>query len=147
MQVWIPPKTDWKIAYDENGNYIGDYFEPDDYNRIKNNITFLRDYVQQLFDNSPDFKNLGEDVFYGSQNELKASWWNMVQDNLENINKMSFDIDIGIREKFYSNSAGRLLEELNRIEQACLDIYTKLYDTERNKPRLMFRLGNYRGVK
>lgn len=40
--VWKQPKTDWKIEYDENGDYIGDYFEVADYNRIKNNLAYLK---------------------------------------------------------------------------------------------------------
>lgn len=142
---FISPKTDWGVKYDENGKYIGDYFEPDDYNRIKNNINYLRDYVNYMFSVNTEFKDLGEDVYYGSQNELKASWWKLLQEDLENINKMSFDINIGVKENYYSNSKGRLVEELNRIEQACQTIYTKLCDTQKNKQRLKFRMGNFHG--
>ena len=141
---WVTPKTDWKVSYDENGRYVGDYFEPSDYNRIKNNINFLRDYVYYLFDNKVEFLDLGEDVYYGSTNELKASWWKILQDNLENINKESVSIDIGARENYYSNSSARLVEELNRIEQACLKIYTKMYYIQKNKQKLKLRLGNLR---
>lgn len=145
--TWAAPKTDWKIAYDENGNYAGDYFEPADYNRIKNNINYLRDLVKQLFDNKPEMYDLGEDVYYGSPNELKASWWTMLQDNLEKINKVSVNIDVGQRENYYSNTSGRLLEELIRIESATLRIYNKLNSISQNKVKLSFRLGNWKGIK
>lgn len=145
--TWVAPKTDWKVTYDESGNYAGDYFEPADYNRIKNNINYLYDYAKQMFDNDPDIYDLGEDVYYGSTNEPKASWWTMLQDNLQMINDSSITIDIGEREVYYSNTAGRLLEELIRIEKATLDIYNKFNSINENKVRLSFRLGNRKGVK
>ncbi len=145
---WIQPKTDWKIQYDADGNYIGDYFEPQDYNRIKNNVSFLRDYVQYMFARHIDFVDLGEDVFYGSENEMKASWWTTLQDNLENINVDDLKIILEGRTSYSSNEAGRLLEELIRIESVCLNIYEKLTNIENNKPKLPFTLGsNLKGVR
>ena len=144
--VWIQPKTDWKIRYDADGNYTGDYFEPEDYNRIKNNVNYLRDYVEYLFVKNPEFVDLGEDVYYGSPNEMKASWWKNLQDNLESINKESLNLALGERVDYSSNEAGRLLEELIRIETFCLNIYNVFSIIEMNKPRLAFRLGGMKGV-
>lgn len=146
MSTWIPPKTDWKIAYDEQDNYTGDYLEPDDYNRIKNNIAFLRDYCTAMYDNSADCHDLGEDVFYGSTNELRASWWGLLQEDFERINEASTKLDIGTKEPYQSNGAGYLVDELNRIERACLAMYEILEGIKKNKRRLSFRLGSQRGV-
>ncbi|MDD3415477.1 MAG: hypothetical protein PHY47_15955 [Lachnospiraceae bacterium] len=145
--AWKEPRTDWKISYDSDGNYTGDTFEPDDYNRIKNNINYLRDFAHQIYDNNPVCNDLGADVFYGSENELKASWWTEMQDNLERINQASVETDIGTREQYSSNTAGKLVDELNRLEQSSLDIYTKLSLIRQNKPKLSIRLGCWKGVK
>lgn len=144
---WIQPKTDWKIEYDSEGNYLGDYFEPEDYNRIKNNVNYLSDFVRYLFTCSSEFADLGEDVYYGSPNEMKASWWKNLQENLEKINKESLNIELGEKALFSGNEAGRLLEELIRVETICLNIYTIFLAIEKNKPRLAFKLGNSKGIK
>lgn len=144
--IWIHPKTDWKIEYDLEGNYLGDFFEPDDYNRIKNNVNYLRDYVKYMFATEPEFVDLGEDVYYGSPNEMKASWWKNLQDNLEHINIASLNLVIGEKTNYSSNEAGRLLEELIRIETFCLKIYNIFSEIEMNKRRLSFRLGSMKGV-
>lgn len=144
---WIPPKTDWKIEYDSDGNYTGDYFEPEDYNRIKNNVNYLRDFVKYLFARNPEFEDLGEDVYYGSPNEMTASWWTKLQENLENINQESLGLWSGEKEIYVSNERGRLLEELIRIETMCLELYNTFVIVEKNKPRLDFRLGSMKGVR
>lgn len=146
MPIWISPKTDWKIAYDEQGNYTGDYFEPNDYNRIKNNIAFLRDYAKNLYDNSVDYHDLGEDVFYGSKNELKASWWKSLQENLEQVNEASTKLDLGTKAVYQSNEAGYLVDELNRIERVCHTMHEMLVSIWENKRRLSFGLGSRKGV-
>lgn len=46
---WIEPKTDWKVEYDEKGNYIGDYFNAQDMNRIYNNLACLTKLVNSIF--------------------------------------------------------------------------------------------------
>ena len=38
---WITPKTDWAARKDAEGKYTGDYFNTEDYNRIKNKIEIL----------------------------------------------------------------------------------------------------------
>lgn len=46
---WIEPKTDWKVEYDENGNYIGDYVNAKDINRIINNLKIIAALIRQTF--------------------------------------------------------------------------------------------------
>jgi len=144
---WQEPKTDWSTGSGRSGDYDGDTFEPADYNRIKNNINFLRDFVEQLYDNKPVCSDLGADVYYGSPHELTASWWTGMQENLENINLLSVATDIGTAEDYEANGAGRLVDELNRVEQACLDIYRMLLSTRQCRTRLSVRLGSRGGIK
>ena len=47
--AWVTPKTDWQASYDENGNYTGDYFNIEDYNRIIGNLTYLKVLADTLF--------------------------------------------------------------------------------------------------
>ncbi len=144
--TFITPKTDWKCIYDASGSYIGDYFEPMDYNRIKNNINFLKDMAKELYDNAPEFTDLGEDRNYGSPERWRASWWTSLQDNLEQINLCSAKLIIGERENYRSNAAGKLVDELNRIEKATLDIFQRLKIVKKSKKRLSTRLGGAKGV-
>ena len=46
---WITPKTDWYGATDSNGNYTGDRFNAEDFNRIMNNLQCLYDLSILLY--------------------------------------------------------------------------------------------------
>lgn len=52
---WIEPKTDWKVEYDENGNYIGDYVNAEDLNRIIRNLTYLIMECKKLYETNDSF--------------------------------------------------------------------------------------------
>lgn len=140
MPIWISPKTDWKIAYDGQGNYTGDYFEPSDYNRIKNNLDYLKSLAENLYESVLDFQDMGDDVYYGSDQELTASMITRIQSNLEVLSYQTVKKDVGEAAKFYSNQAGYLVDELNRIEQMSLSLYILLCGQLQNKRRLSFRL-------
>ena len=143
--VWKQPKTDWKIEYDENGDYIGDYFEVADYNRIKNNLAYLKELTELLYNTLPEYIDLGEDVTYGSA-EPTASLMKKIQDDLKIINDFTVNVDIGTAASFKSNTAGYLKDELNRIEERSLLLYILLYGQKENKPKLALRLGHRKDV-
>lgn len=140
MSTWISPKTDWKMFYDADGNYIGDYLEPSDYNRIKNNLDYLKNLAENLYESVLDFQDMGEDVYYGSPQEPAASMITRIQGNLEVLSSQTVKKDVGEAVKFYSNQAGYLVDELNRIEQMSLSLYILLRGQSQNKRRLSFRL-------
>ena len=48
--AWETPKTDWHGERDANGVYFGDRFNATDFNRIKNNLQYLRDMAIALYD-------------------------------------------------------------------------------------------------
>ena len=58
MEYWIEPKTDWKVEYDENGNYIGDYLNAKDLNRMSSNVSYLIQECKSLYET----KGLFDDV-------------------------------------------------------------------------------------
>ena len=47
--AWETPKTDWHGSTNSEGVYTGDRFNASDFNRIKNNLTFLRDMAIKLY--------------------------------------------------------------------------------------------------
>ena len=47
--AWETPKTDWHGRKNSEGVYTGDRFNASDFNRIKNNLTFLRDMAIKLY--------------------------------------------------------------------------------------------------
>lgn len=55
---WIEPKTDWKVEYDEKGNYIGDYLNAKDLNRMSSNVSYLIRECKSLYET----KGLFDDI-------------------------------------------------------------------------------------
>lgn len=147
MSEWITPKINWSISYDETGLYTGDTFEPADYNRIKNNIIYLKDLRQSLYMKQIAFNDDLPDAYYGQENGLYASEFAMIQNYLDEINNNSLQLALGSKEIYHSNAAGRLVDELNRIESSTLRIHTLLINQENNRERLPLRMGNWKGVK
>lgn len=137
----LPPKTDWKVSYDAGGNYAGDYLEPADYDRIKNNLCYVKSLIEQLNRNVEGFQDMGRDVVYGDSMELFASTFRMLQDNLDVVNQYSMKLKLGEPERFAPNTTTCLKDELNRIESAGLRLYGVLTGQKRNKLRLKMILG------
>lgn len=79
---WIEPKTDWKVEYDENGNYIGDYLNIADINRMSNNLSYVMRECKSLYEtnswfdstNPPYIATIGEIL---DVNILLAFIWNI----------------------------------------------------------------------
>ncbi|MDD3137684.1 MAG: hypothetical protein PHX08_01765 [Lachnospiraceae bacterium] len=147
MSEWITPKTNWSYSYDENGAYTGDTFEPADFNRIKNNIIYLKDLMQSLYAEKIIFNDSILDVYYGQENGLFASEMEAIQNNLESINNNSLQLAVGSKEIYTSNAAGKLVDELNRIEMSSHKLFTLLTNQKNNTTKLPFRLGNWKGVR
>jgi hypothetical protein len=133
---WIEPKKDWTSQ---------DTFNFSDYNRIKNNIAYLRERVVKLV--KPfEIQDMGDDMT--SYAELfDASKFNTIEQNLETINNNAYLKDYGTKQTFYDNGVFIAYAELNRIESATLDIYNMLGRQEIGLRRLAFRLGAGREVR
>lgn len=133
---WIEPKTDWTSQ---------DTFNFSDYNRIKNNIAYLRERAVKLV--KPfEIHDMGNDMT--SYAELfDASKFNTIEQNLETINNNAYLKDYGTKQTFYDNGVFIAYAELNRIESATLDIYNMLGRQEIGLRRLAFRLGAGREVR
>lgn len=131
---WISPKVDWT----EN-----DYINVTDYNRIKNNLLYLKDLCGEIF-LLPGFDEMAtKDVTqFPYADELNA-----IENNIESLNLNSYVHYIGNKKTFVENGFMPDYNELQRIEKAMLDIYNRaIYDVE-ILTTLSFSLGNMRGIK
>lgn len=128
--AWTKPKTNWKET---------DYFNIEDYNRIKNNLDHIREMALELYSNIP-YEEMGEDkttyTDYYYADEI-----NLFESNLENINLHTFPRNIGETVAFYDNQPFIDYEELNRIEKAINTMYLGLTGQANGRRRLAFTLG------
>lgn len=136
--AWIEPKTDWTASEDSSGNYTGDYFNIEDYNRIKNNIAELRTMAIELY---PTFSitDMGVDKTYTGY--PYADEINVLTLNLNTISNNSFPLNLGTRVLYYDNSPFIGFADLNRIESACLSLYKTIASQNKSRRRLAFILG------
>lgn len=131
--AWETPKTNWQGYVDNNGNYIGDRFNAGDFNRIKNNLEYLKELAIKLYD-SFSIVSLGADktpadYFYADE-------INTLEENLNTINKNTLNMSYGTSPVYNDNGNTMDFIELNRLEGAILDLYDKL--TNKSNGRRMF---------
>ena len=131
--AWQTPKTNWYGAIDSEGNYIGDRFNATDFNRIKNNLSYLREMAIKLY-KTFDIHDLGSDrtpadYFYADE-------INDLEDNLNLINSNTLRQNYGSAPVYVANGSTMDFNELNRLESAMLDLFRKL--TNQYEGRRMF---------
>lgn len=133
---WEEPKIDWKST---------DRFNFSDYNRIKNNISYVFRKSTEL--NKPfDIEDMGEDI-----NDY-ASFWNVIyfnawENNIEALNNNVFRKDYGTKQTFYENGAFIQYSELNRLESAILNMKKILDAQEISVNKLPFVLGRFKTIR
>lgn len=127
--MWQTPKTDWKE---------GDFFNIEDYNRIKGNINEIRSQALLLW---PDFEfeEMGEDKTYEDYG-FYADEINLFEANLDYICAGTYAFKIGNRQTFYENQPFIDWKELNRIEEACRLIYSNIESRYNGRKTLSFTL-------
>ena len=138
---WITPKTDWTYEYDVAEDYLRDYLNIEDYNRIKNNLNYLQIIASDLFP-PYNFIVLGADKTY-------EDWWyadefNKLEEVVEKLRKLtppSTQVLIGNRMTFFDN--GKIIDyvELNRLENATLLLHDYFDSIIRGAFRTQFRAG------
>lgn len=130
--MWQTPKTNWHGGVDANGVYEGDRFNAVDFNRIKNNLQYLRDMAIKLYQEftipSPGADRTPRDYFYADEiNQMEA--------NLNTINAHTLKLSYGASPVYIENGNTMDFAELNRLEGAILDLYDKL-NNETNGRRM-----------
>lgn len=136
VSYWKKPKTDWKIT---------DRFNIQDYNRIKNNLNYLCEFANTMWETF-EIEDMGPDL-----TTYTAYWdvniFNMFERNLEKINDHVYTQDIGFTQTFYNNGPFIKWDELNRIESATLIINDLLERQKAGLRKLPFRLGTFKEVR
>lgn len=130
---WETPKTDWYGYTNASGVYVGDRFNATDFNRIKNNLVYLRDLAIQLYDEF-NIVDVGRDrtpVDYFYADEI-----NQLEQNLNTINSKTIKRSYGSTPSYNENGYIMDYTELNRLESAILDLYDRI--TNESEGRRMF---------
>lgn len=132
--MWIAPKTNWNKS---------DFFNIQDYNRIKNNLDHIRSMALQLY-NDFSYADMGNDKTY--KDYYYADEINLFESNLEKINKNTFPRNLGDTITFYDNQPFIDYTELNRLERGINTIYRGLIGQIHGRRRLAFKLGRRRVI-
>lgn len=140
--AWVTPKTDW---YGEvvGGVYVGDRFNAKDFNRIKNNLSYLRELAVKMYEEFT-IHPLGsdrtpKDFFYADE-------INKIEQNLNTINSKTLKRSYGNTPVFADNGSTMTFAELNRIESATLDLYNRLTNQSEGRRTLEWNFGMKGGL-
>jgi len=134
--MWQEPKTDW---------VKDDFFNIQDYNRIKGNLNELHDLALVLWAEFP-FEEMGADKTYEDYG-FYADEINRFESNLEHILKGTYPFPVGERQTFYDNQPFIDWKELNRVEGAMLIIYQNIRNRIAGRRRLAFSLSRRRLIQ
>lgn len=134
--MWQQPKTDWREV---------DFFNIQDYNRIKNNLNEIRSQALVLW---PDFEfeEMGADKSYQDYG-FYADEINRIEANIDHICVGTFPFTVGNRQVFYDNQPFVGWKELNRIESACEIMYQNILGRKNGMAKLRFTLGTRRNIR
>ena len=140
--AWSTPKTDWSGEF-VDGVYVGDRFNAVDFNRIKNNLVYLRELAVKMYDEFT-IQSLGTDrtpadYFYADE-------INKMEQNLVTINNNSLKRSYGSSPVYADNSNVMDFKELNRLEGAILDLYEKLTNEHDGRRTLTWNFGMKGGL-
>ena len=127
--AWQEPKTDWKAS---------DFFNIQDYNRIKGNLNEIRTQALTLWPDFP-FEEMGTDKTYQDYG-FYADEINRFEDNVDHICSGTFPFSVGEKQTFYENQPFIGWEELNRIEEACRLMYSNILSRINGRRKLAFLL-------
>lgn len=110
MAIYTEPKTDWEAT--DNLTHV-------DYNRIKNNLVYINDLFNHMYDNPYTFEP-GPDMEIDQM--FKASTWNMFEDCVEHFKRSGRSYDFGERSYYHDNGHLPDYNQLNRLER-CIEAY------------------------
>lgn len=127
--MWQTPKSNWKE---------GDFFNIEDYNRIKGNLNEIRSQALLLWPDF-DFEEMGSDKTYQDYG-FHADEINRFESNVENIRAGTYPFKTGSRQTFYDNQPFINWQELNRIEKACRLIYSNIQSRYNGRKTISFTL-------
>ena len=141
--MWETPKTDWHYELDSEGLYVGDRFNATDFNRIKNNLEYLREMAIKMYD---DFTIYALGTDRTTQDYFYADEINQLEENLNTINYNSIKRSYGTAPSYTANGNIMDFTELNRLEGAILDLYDKLSNQNDGRRTFTWNLGMKGGL-
>ena len=136
--AWQTPKTDWNGSSDSKGVYTGDRFNATDFNRIKNNLEYLRELAIKLYD---DFSIVSLGADRTPADYFYADEINQLEKNLNTVNSNTLKRSYGTAPTYVDNGNTMDFTELNRLESATLDLYNKLCNQYDGRRKLTFMFG------
>ncbi len=136
--AWSTPKTDWFGSTDSEGVYTGYRFDAVDFNRIKNNLEYLRTLAIKMYDDF-SINALGQDREYSDY--FYADEINKLEENLVTINEHSLNRSYGTSPTYSDNTPVMDFTELNRLESAILDLYDRLTNQSDGRRMFMWNFG------
>lgn len=141
--AWITPKTNWNGGTAADGTYIGDRFNAVDFNRIKNNLDYLRELAIKLYDefaiNALGSDRTPADYFYADE-------INQLEENLTIINNNTLKRHYGTAPTYVNNGRTMDFTELNRLESAILDLYNRLTNQSEGRRKFQWNFGIKEGL-
>lgn len=135
--AWITPKTDWYGAV-ANGVYTGDRFNAVDFNRIKNNLIYLRDLAVKVYE---EFSITAVGADKTTADYFYAEEINKMEQNLATINANTLKMSYGTAPTYSDNGRTMDYMELNRLEGAILDLYDKLTNQYEGRRKFKWNFG------
>lgn len=133
----LTPYTAWTIQYDSEGEYTGDFFNVEDYDRIKQNIEYLREYAYFLYGGFTMRGMVAVTVeSYGYASTIDA-----LDANLEAIAANTFrPPDMMPVKQWRGNQPPPGSDDWNRIENTCLLLFEQFERQFACLPKLAFEL-------
>lgn len=136
--AWKTPKTNWTVRYDEDGAYAGDYFEAEDFSRVADNITQLREMADGLY-SLPVFGALPQIT---AASFAYADDLNALENALRTLTEDAF-CPAGTQPfaTWRGNEPGPGPEDLNRLESLCAALHESFTQQAAARARLAITLG------
>lgn len=133
----LTPYTAWAIRYDSEGEYTGDFFNVEDYDRIKQNIEYLWEYAYFLYGGFTMRGMVAVTVeSYGYASTIDA-----LDANLEAIAANTFrPPDMMPVKQWRGNQPPPGADDWNRIENTCLLLFEQFERQFACLPKLAFEL-------
>lgn len=135
--TWTTPKTNWAAHWDDDGNYLGDYFNLADYNRITGNMKHLQQIAAEVF--GADTDRVFAEKTYSSY--YYATDVNAITGSLNDLRDQTYAVVSGTFPTYSGNQGFPDYVMLNRIESAQLAYYNMINATKSIQRRLAFTLG------
>jgi len=125
--MWQTPKTNWAIQPYVSGRYQGDWFNVGDYNRIVGNLRYLYAAGQNVYATVFSILGMSSALITAFP---QAADINALEDVLYALTQNTYSPPTYTgKVTWVGGGVTPTVTDLNRIEQACADLYAKYNET------------------